>query len=193
MKERPCWYSKADTQQACWRRGCRWSHILTDQLNLSQTRGVDYDYQMILAPWDFKTFLRPSKCSSWVLSIIRKSLFQYLILSSGLSPPGVPGPLILVDQLILSQPGDRLCPPHYYRHPRIFRPSYGPVTKCKNHSEPESNIGNENSLEWNTAQTYDFCLQLDFLDTKDLKRTFKGQKKFWRPNPKSKTKNFKIL
>ena len=21
----------------------------------------------------------------------------------------------------------RLCPPHYYWHPRIFRPSYGPV------------------------------------------------------------------
>ena len=23
--------------------------------------------------------------------------------------------------------GDRLCPPNYYWHPRIFRPSYGPA------------------------------------------------------------------
>ena len=36
---------------------------------------------------------------------------------------------ILADQLTLSQPGarrGRLCPPQYYWHPRIFRPSYGP-------------------------------------------------------------------
>ena len=61
------------------------------------------------------------------------------------------------------------------------------------HSEPEWNIGNKNCLTWNIAQTYDFCIPLDFLDTKDLKKTSKGQKKFWRPNPKSKTQNFKIL
>ena len=29
----------------------------------------------------------------------------------------------------ISTRGDRLCPPNYYWHPRIFRPSYGPV-KC---------------------------------------------------------------
>ena len=61
------------------------------------------------------------------------------------------------------------------------------------HSEPEWNISNKNCLAWNIAQTYDFCIPLDLLDTKDLKKTFKGQKKFWRPNPKSKTQNFKIL
>ena len=27
--------------------------------------------------------------------------------------------------------GVRLCPPHYYRHPRIFRPSYGPDMQRK--------------------------------------------------------------
>ena len=31
-------------------------------------------------------------------------------------------PQILADQLTLSQPGDRLCPPNYYWHTRIFRP-----------------------------------------------------------------------
>ena len=31
-----------------------------------------------------------------------------------------------------------------------------------------------------------------FLDTKDLKKTWKGQKKFWRPNPKSKVQNPKF-
>ena len=56
------------------------------------------------------------------------------------------------------------------------------------HSEPEWNIGNKNCLTWNIAQTYDFCIPLDFLDTKDLKKTSKGQKKIWRPNPKSKPK-----
>ena len=34
---------------------------------------------------------------------------------------------ILADQLTLFQPGgDRLCPPDYYWHTRIFRPSDGP-------------------------------------------------------------------
>ena len=27
----------------------------------------------------------------------------------------------------ISTRGDRLCPPNYYWHPRIFRPSDGPV------------------------------------------------------------------
>ena len=42
--------------------------------------------------------------------------------------PGVPGQTqILADQLTLFQPGgDKLCPPNYYWHTRIFRPSEGP-------------------------------------------------------------------
>jgi hypothetical protein len=49
----------------------------------------------------------------------------------GLSSLGVPGvpwhTQILADQLTLFQPGgDRLCPPDYYWHTRIFRPSDGP-------------------------------------------------------------------
>ena len=46
------------------------------------------------------------------------------------------------------------------------------------HSEPEWNIGIKNCLALNTAQIYDFCIPLDLLDTKDLKKTSKGQKKF---------------
>ena len=65
-------------------------------------------------------------------------------------------------------------------------------TPVQYHSEPEWNIGIKNYLAWNTAQIYDFCIPLDFLDTKDLKKTFKGQKKIWRPNPKSETQNSKI-
>ena len=54
---------------------------------------------------------------------------------SGLSSLGVPGvpcqPQILAHQLTLSQPGGagQIMPPHYYWHPRIFRPSNGPDPK----------------------------------------------------------------
>ena len=37
-------------------------------------------------------------------------------------------PQILADQLTLSQPGDRLCPPNYYWHPWIFSPSDRPAS-----------------------------------------------------------------
>ena len=50
------------------------------------------------------------------------------------------------------------------------------MTRLWNHSEPEWNISNKNCLAWNIAQTYDFCIPLDLLDTKDLKKTFKSQK-----------------
>ena len=39
-------------------------------------------------------------------------------------------PQIMADQLTLdlkSTVRGRLCPPHYYWHPRIFKSSYGPV------------------------------------------------------------------
>ena len=57
---------------------------------------------------------------------------KILMSKSGLSSLGVPGvpwhTQILADQLTLFQPGgDRLCPPNYYWHTRIFRPSDGPV------------------------------------------------------------------
>ena len=45
--------------------------------------------------------------------------------------------------------------------------AFFPIT----HSEQEWNIGNKNCLAWNIAQTYDFCIPLDILDTKDLKET----------------------
>ena len=45
-------------------------------------------------------------------------------------------PQILEDQQPYLNQGDRICPPNYYRHPRIFRPSYGPEgtesTQCEN-------------------------------------------------------------
>ena len=62
--------------------------------------------------------------------------------TSCVSSLGVPWhPQILADQLTLSQPErGRLCPPNYYWHPRIFRPSDGPVERwstigksCVNH------------------------------------------------------------
>ena len=43
--------------------------------------------------------------------------------------------------------------------------------EASEHSEPEGNIGIKNCLAWNIPQTYDFCMALDFLDTKDLKKT----------------------
>ena len=46
------------------------------------------------------------------------------------------------------------------------------------HSELELNIGNENCLAGNIAQTYDFCIPLNFLDTKDLKKTYKAKENF---------------
>ena len=57
------------------------------------------------------------------------------------------------------------------------------------HSKREWNISNKNCLAWNIAQTYNFCIPLDLLDTKDLKKTFKGQTQS--PKPKiSKFYNF---
>ena len=38
--------------------------ILADQLTLSQPRGADYAHQIILAPPDFRTFLRPCNLSN---------------------------------------------------------------------------------------------------------------------------------
>ena len=46
-------------------------HILADQLTLSQRRGADYAHQIIQAPPDFQTFLRPCFISS-VKQIWRK-------------------------------------------------------------------------------------------------------------------------
>ena len=41
-------------------------------------------------------------------------------------------------------------------------------------------------LDWggNTTQIHDFCIPLDFLGIKDLKKNKKGQKKFQRPEPR---------
>ena len=48
---------------------------------------------------------------------------MYTHYGPGLLSLGVPGVPWLADQLTR---GDRLCPPHYYWHPHIFRPSDGP-------------------------------------------------------------------
>ena len=52
-------------------------------------------------------------------------------INAGLSPLGMPGvprhPQILSHQLTLSQPGGQIMPPHYYWHPRIYRPFDSPV------------------------------------------------------------------
>ena len=54
-----------------------------------------------------------------------------LLQSRGVVPGGAGGATALPDfsrsvNPISTRRG-RLCPPHYYWHPRIFRPSYGPV------------------------------------------------------------------
>ena len=61
-----------------------------------------------------------------------------MLCTTGVSSLGVPGvpwhPQILADQLTLSQPGGADYAHHimYYWHPRIFRPSYGPVLRFLN-------------------------------------------------------------
>ena len=49
---------------------------------------------------------------------------------AGLSSPGVPGgpPDFGRSANTISTRRSRLCPPHYYRYPRIFKPSYGPAS-----------------------------------------------------------------
>ena len=44
---------------------------------------------------------------------------------AGVSSLGVPGPDFGRSVNPISTRGDRLCPPNYYWHPRIFRPSDG--------------------------------------------------------------------
>ena len=47
--------------------------ILVDQLALSQPGGANYAHQIILAPPDFQTFLRPCHIS-WILELLIQSL-----------------------------------------------------------------------------------------------------------------------
>ena len=47
-------------------------------------------------------------------------------LNTGLSQAGRGFPQFLAKQLTLSQLGGRLCPPQYYKPPRIFKPCDGP-------------------------------------------------------------------
>ena len=58
---------------------------------------------------------------------------------------GLQPPQCLTDQLTLSQPGGRLCPPQYYQPPKIFRPCDGPaassITHIKYMSESETQRG----------------------------------------------------
>ena len=67
--------------------------------------------------------------------LVEKFIVSFIVDTKvpGLSSLGVPGlplhPQILADQLTLSQPGGTLCPPNYYWHLRIFRPSDGPSVK----------------------------------------------------------------
>ena len=67
-----------------------------------------------------------------------KYYFQLLIHNTGplsLGVPGVPWPMEHPDVgrsvNLISTRGDRLCPPNYYWHTRLFRPSDGPVEMCK--------------------------------------------------------------
>ena len=79
-----------------------------------------------------------------------------------------------------------------YSHPEVAFEFLCTSLCSQHHSEPEWNIGIKNCLAWNNAQIYDFCIPLDFLDTKDLKKTFKGQKNFEGQNqsPKPKISKF---
>ena len=69
-----------------------------------------------------------------------------------------------------------------YPEPKLllFNPIYIP-----GHSELEWEFWFVIWLGWNTAHIYDSYIPLDFLSIKD-------QNKFWRPNSKSKTQNFKL-
>ena len=69
------------------------------------------------------------------------------------------------------------------------------ASKCEVNSiyifdETQWNIGNENCLAWYTAQIYDFCIWLDFLDTKDLKKDPPKKLEGQTQNPKLKTSKF---
>ena len=62
-------------------------------------------------------------------------------------------PRILTNRLILSKPGSRLCPPHYYLLPRIFRPSYGPALHSK-HSVRSRRLHDVSTTQLNMTLSY---------------------------------------
>ena len=70
----------------------------------------------------------------WVSSLDSAQDLNFRLgIQRGVVPGGAGGamtPQILANQLSLSQPGgDRLCPPNYYWHSQIFRPSDSPDSK----------------------------------------------------------------
>jgi hypothetical protein len=71
------------------------------------------------------------RSSYWQYTQIQFFYEQYNKCIAGVSSLGVLEvpwhPQILAYQLTLSHPGGQIMPTKEYRHPQIFRPSYGPV------------------------------------------------------------------
>ena len=79
---------------------------------------------LLLSPWSRLTLVWCNYCiasSNWC--------YKY----RGVVPGGAGGAMAPPDfgrsVNPISTRGDRLCPPNYYWHPRIFRPSDGPVNR----------------------------------------------------------------
>ena len=89
-------------------------------------RGINYSAKS-------KFLLRPMTFShKSFLLVINVNEIRYSMLCRPVIPWGAEGAMAPPDfgrpvNPISTRRG-RLCPPHYYRHPRIFRPSYGPDT-----------------------------------------------------------------
>ena len=62
------------------------------------------------------------------MSVVSRDISPYRL--RGVDPGGARGAMAPPDFVRSVNPistrGDRLCPPNYYWHPRIFRPSDGP-------------------------------------------------------------------
>ena len=67
--------------------------------------------------------------TEWFFTFFSPHLPTYILCLALASAQGaggaLPSPQFLAEQLTLSQPGGRLCPPQYYKPSRIFRPCNG--------------------------------------------------------------------
>ena len=109
-----------------WTRG---QEILVSNLKTHLTFLSTTVYELVLA---ITKSIQRNCCN--LLYIENRDRFDSIIprqSCTGLSEPGVQGlprhpPDFGRSVNPISTRKDRLCPPHYYCHPRIFRPSYGP-------------------------------------------------------------------
>ena len=95
--------------------------------------GLDGIHTEIELTFSFRISASSSKKKRFkYFQFIIERIFNYVYSSNRLQGRrkggtlGASAPQCLAEQLTLSQPGGRLCPPQYYKPPQIFRPCDGP-------------------------------------------------------------------